>query len=77
MESDQTYCHTCAQFKRQGKGILIWGHLFVCDECMPIIIKLHLFMHPVKWLCPHCKGAGNIKCNNCDLRTIFKRSKIV
>jgi len=74
MPDEQLYCVVCANFHTKENGRTIMGRIFVCRPCNDTILELYLLTNPIKWLCPHCKGASGSNCLHCDLRIMLRRA---
>jgi len=73
MENKPVFCYTCAASSSVDDGTVMWSRVFVCNKCIDSIIKIHLFINNVKWLCPHCKADVNVRCNHCDLSLMIDK----
>ncbi len=77
MPNERFYCIICANSHTEEDGKVVMSELFVCNKCSRAILELHLFTNPIKWLCPHCRGASGSSCIYCDLRIMVRKASSV
>lgn len=75
MDKEIGQCHTCGNMREKDNGRIIIDQIFICSECIPKILLLHIYTQPIKWICPHCQGRGSSICRYCDLSFMLNRIK--
>lgn len=71
-QADKLTCDSCGELKSTVNMHQVCGGICVCEQCVEIMLTVHIITHPLKILCPYCYGENNNteKCHYCNLPSI-------